>query len=541
MSGKIDKLRSSMTFNMIGAIVFLIALFGVIVSVLGFVSFTNAFKREYSTSTYHMAKTATTLINGDHIYEYLEGLDKDEYLRTQSYLDAYCQAMSVSLIYVIDVDKSDYGRFVSIFNSVDNAVDNTLYEPWELGHERETTNEEYKDKYEAVYNKEKPYETVYRMKTTDGQNPHITTIVPVTDSLGEVVAVLCLQRPARELYGARIPYLLNIIVSGVILAIVVSVIASLYIRRQFILPIRKVSKEAMRFSKDNTKGEGLDNVSRIDELSELASSIDIMESEMISYIENLTSVTAEKERISTELSLASAIQMNSVPNDFPAFPQRNDFDIYATMTPAKEVGGDFYNFFLIDDDHLAVVIGDVSGKGVPAALFMMVTNILVSFRTRAGGTPSEILSFVNDDLCEHNTVDMFVTIWLGILELSSGKLVYSNAGHEDPAVYRKKDNAFELVKTKHGFIAGGMPNMKFSDFEMTLEKGDRLFIYTDGVPEATNKDNKMFGLDRMMKVLNKNAKASLEDLLKNVHKEADGFVGEAPQFDDLTRLCLERK
>ena len=541
MSGKIDKLRSSMTFNMIGAIVFLIALFGVIVSVLGFVSFTNAFKREYSTSTYHMAKTATTLINGDHIYEYLEGLDKDEYLRTQSYLDAYCQAMSVSLIYVIDVDKSDYGRFVSIFNSVDNAVDNTLYEPWELGHERETTNEEYKDKYEAVYNKEKPYETVYRMKTTDGQNPHITTIVPVTDSLGEVVAVLCLQRPARELYGARIPYLLNIIVSGVILAIVVSVIASLYIRRQFILPIRKVSKEAMRFSKDNTKGEGLDNVSRIDELSELASSIDIMESEMISYIENLTSVTAEKERISTELSLASAIQMNSVPNDFPAFPQRNDFDIYATMTPAKEVGGDFYNFFLIDDDHLAVVIGDVSGKGVPAALFMMVTNILVSFRTRAGGTPSEILSFVNDDLCEHNTVDMFVTIWLGILELSSGKLVYSNAGHEDPAVYRKKDNAFELVKTKHGFIAGGMPNMKFSDFEMTLEKGDRLFIYTDGVPEATNKDNKMFGLDRMMKVLNKNAKASLEDLLKNVHKEADGFVGEAPQFDDLTMLCLERK
>ena len=246
-------------------------------------------------------------------------------------------------------------------------------------------------------------------------------------------------------------------------------------------------------------------------------------------------------RIESELDLASNIQADMLPNIYPAFPDRSEFDIYATMNPAKEVGGDFYDFFLVDDNHLCMVMADVSGKGVPAALFMMVTNILVSFRTRAGGTPSEILSFVNDDLCEHNTVDMFVTIWLGILELSSGKFVYSNAGHEDPAVYRKKDNAFELVKTKHGFIAGGMPNMKFSDFEMTLEKGDRLFIYTDGVPEATNKDNKMFGLDRMMKVLNKNAKASLEDLLKNVHKEADGFVGEAPQFDDLTMLCLERK
>ena len=529
-----------MTLNIIGAVIFLLAFFGVIVSIIGFVSFTKAFKNEYSTSTYHMADTATTLIKGDHLDDYLEGEYEDEYLQTKAYLDAYCKAIHVSLIYVIKVDTSDYRSFVSVFNLVNNSVDNTQYDPWELGHKRNTSNEEYEDKYEAIYNKEVPYETVYMTKTSKGIHPHITTLVPVKDSDGEVVGILCMQRPTRELFEARRPYLTNILISGVVLALIVSIITAAYMRRQFVLPLRRVSDEAIRFSRDNTKGESLDDVSRIKEIYSLAVSIDSMESDMVKYMENLTEVTAEKERIGTELSLASAIQENSVPNDFPAFPDRDDFDIYATMTPAKEVGGDFYNFFLVDDDHLAVVIGDVSGKGVPAALFMMVTNILVSFRTRMGGTPGEILKFVNDDLCEHNKIDMFVTIWLGILELSTGKLTYSNAGHEDPAVYRKKEGRFELVKTKHGFCAGGMPGMQYPDHDLTLEEGDRLFIYTDGVPEATDADNRMFGLEKMTQVLNDNASGSIEQILNGVKAEIDRFVGDAPQFDDLTMLCLER-
>ena len=530
-----------MTLNIIGAVIFLLAFFGVIVSILGFISFSRAFKSEYSTSTYHMADTATTLINGDHLEDYLDGEYEEEYLKTKGYLDRYCQAIHVSLIYVIQVDTDDYKSFVSIFNLVNNSVDNTTYEPWELGHKRGTSNEEYEDKYEAIYNKEVPYETVYRTKTSNGVHPHITTLVPVKDSDGDVVGILCMQRPTSELYAARRPYLVNIVISGVILALIVSIIAAAYIRRQFVLPLRRVSDEATRFSKDNKKGDPLDDVSRIKEINNLAVSIDSMEDEMIRYIENLTEVTAEKERIGTELSLASSIQENSVPNDFPAFPDRDDFDIYATMSPAKEVGGDFYNFFLVDDDHLAVVIGDVSGKGVPAALFMMVTNILVSFRTRTGGSPAEILKFVNDDLCEHNKIDMFVTIWLGILELSTGKLTYSNAGHEDPAVYSKRAGRFELIKTKHGFCAGGMAGMQYWDNELTLEEGDRLFIYTDGVPEASDADNKMFGLERMTRVLNDNTSGTLEHLLEAMKSEVDDFVGDAPQFDDLTMLCLERK
>ncbi len=259
---------------------------------------------------------------------------------------------------------------------------------------------------------------------------------------------------------------------------------------------------------------------------------------MVSYIENLTEVTAESERIGTELSLASKIQENSVPNIFPAFPERADFDIYAFMDPAKEIGGDFYNFFLIDDDHLAMVIGDVSGKGVPAALFMMVTNILISDRTHMGGGPSEILTFVNENLCAHNRAEMFVTVWLGILELSTGRLTAANAGHEYPAL-KRAEGGFEVFRDKHGFVLGGMEGVRYKEYELQLHPGDRLFLYTDGVPEATAADESMFGMERMLAALNEVPDASPEQILKKVRSAVDDFVKGAEQFDDLTMLCME--
>ena len=258
---------------------------------------------------------------------------------------------------------------------------------------------------------------------------------------------------------------------------------------------------------------------------------------MVRYIDNLTTATAEKERMGTELTLASTIQENSLPNHFPAFPDRNEFDIYAVMDPARQVGGDFYNFFLIDDDHLGLVIGDVSGKGVPAALFMMVTNILVSNRAQMGGTPAEVLAYVNDRLCEHNTAEMFVTIWLGILEISTGRVIAANAGHEYPVV--GKNSRFSLLKDRHGFVAGGMSGMAYKDYEIQLEPGDKLFVYTDGVPEATDAENRLFGTDRMLLALNEEPEAGPEKLLQNVRRAVDGFVKDAEQFDDLSMLCLE--
>ena len=537
---RFKRMCSSMSLNIIGAIVLLLLVFGTLVSILGFVSFTNAFKKEYSTSTYHMADTAASYVSGDFLTDYLEGRHINEYQRTKLFLDDYCKKMSVSLVYVIVVDTSDYGRFVSIFNAVDNTVDNSEYIEWKLGHKRNTTNDEYRAKYKALYNKESLYETVYRINPEDGSHPHITTLVPIKNIKGDVAGILCIQRPIRELKEARQPYVITIGISTFLLALFTSILAAVFIDKQFVTPINKVTAEATRFASENTKGEPLGRISKFDVFSSLAHSIDTMESDMVLYMENLTAVTAEKERIGTELSLARTIQSDSIPDSFPAFPNRTDFDIYATMTPAKEVGGDFYNFFLVDDDHLAVVIGDVSGKGVPGSLSMMVTNILISERTQMGGTPAEILSFVNKRLCEHNKAEMFVTLWLGIIELPTGRVLAASAGHDDAITYRK-GGRFCQIRTKHGLAAGAFLDSRYTDFEFRMGKGDKLFLFTDGATEATDGNGNMFRMDKLLNALNENREGSPQEILNGVHARVNEFVGDAPQFDDLTMLCFELK
>ena len=207
------------------------------------------------------------------------------------------------------------------------------------------------------------------------------------------------------------------------------------------------------------------------------------------------------------------------------------------MEPAKEVGGDFYDFFMIDDDHLGIVIADVSGKGVPAALFMMISKTIIQNYAMLGINPAEVLQSANNSLCSQNKMEMFVTAWIGILELSTGRVKCANAGHEYPAICR--DGKFELLKDRHGLVLGGMESVRYTDYEIQLDKGDKIFIYTDGVTEATDKDNNLFGTDRMVDALNKDPKAAPEEVLKNVRASVDQFVGIAEQFDDLTMLCLE--
>jgi hypothetical protein len=244
--------------------------------------------------------------------------------------------------------------------------------------------------------------------------------------------------------------------------------------------------------------------------------------------------------VKAELDTATRIQHSMVPNIFPAFPERKEFDIHAAMYTAKEVGGDFYDFFLIDENRLAMVIADVSGKGVPAALFMMASKILISDRTLMGGTPAEVLDFVNKRICSNNQAEMFVTVWLGILDIKTGKVTAANAGHEYPVI-RKNGGEFEILKDKHGFVVGGMDFVKYTDYEFTLNEGDSLFVYTDGIPEANNIDEELFGSGRMLDALNMNPDASSKEIVLNVKNEVDKFVGEAVKFDDLTMLCIKYK
>lgn len=275
-----------------------------------------------------------------------------------------------------------------------------------------------------------------------------------------------------------------------------------------------------------------------DEIGSLAVSFNQMTDSLQSYIANLKEVTAKEERIAMELSVATNIQASMLPKNFDIDPDKIRFSLFASMDPAKEVGGDFYDFFLIDEDHLGLVIADVSGKGVPAALFMMMSKILLNNYASMGGSPKEILERTNDQICKNNEEDMFVTVWLGIMTISTGKIVAANAGHEYPMI-RKPNGDFELFRDKHGFVIGGMEGMFYQEYEFTLEPGGTLFLYTDGVPEATNAEDQLFETDRMLEVLNQNKDAAPKDLLYNMKAAVDEFVGDAEQFDDLTMMAIK--
>lgn len=243
-------------------------------------------------------------------------------------------------------------------------------------------------------------------------------------------------------------------------------------------------------------------------------------------------------RIDTELSMATNIQASMLPRIFPAFPDRREFSICASMTPAREVGGDFYDFFMVDERHLAIVVADVSGKGVPAALFMMIGKTLIKDHTHAECDLGQVFSEVNTILCESNSEELFITAFEGVLDLVTGEFRFVNAGHELPCLCRA-GGQYEPQKIKHGFVLAGLPGVRYQAGTMQLAPGDKLFQYTDGVTEATDSQQQLFGMDRLLDALNENTDASPEALLPSVQAAIDAFVNGAPQFDDITMLALE--
>lgn len=339
-------------------------------------------------------------------------------------------------------------------------------------------------------------------------------------------------------------YLIWYVAVLVIISIAGAVIVRIFLRRGVINPINRLTKAAQSYSESRqSPGSDLKHFAGVeihtgDEIENLSEIMKNMESDMEKYERNLTRATAEKERINTELNLAARIQESMLPSRFPLFPERDEFDIYASMTPAKEVGGDFYDFFFTDDDHLVLTIADVAGKGVPASLFMMASDIMINDHVRIGeGSLAETLESVNEQMCNRNLLEMFVTVWIGVLEISTGKLRAANAGHEYPMI-RRPGGEFEILKDKHGFVLGGMEGVPFHEYEIEMEPGSSIFVYTDGVPEATDGEQQMFGTERTLQALNEEPGGSPEELLRRVQQAVAGFVGDAEQFDDMTMLCL---
>ena len=386
-------------------------------------------------------------------------------------------------------------------------------------------------------------ETLYDMSRTERYGWMCTAGVPLMNESGETVAFVLADVTLENVLPSLLDYLIRISLGMVFAIAFIIFLMSYYTNKQVVEPINSIAEAAMDYIKD-TKGERNDHFAKLnihtgDEIENLGGIMAGMEKELAHREARIRHITAERERVETELRMAHNIQEAMLPHAFPPFPERNEFDIYAIMDPAREVGGDFYDFFLIDKDHLGLVIADVSGKGVPAALFMMISKVILQSCAMLGRSPKEILQKTNQGLTSDNQVGMFVTVWLGILEISTGIITASNAGHEYPAIYRKETGTFELLKDKHGFVIGGMDQVHYEEYQIQLKPGDKLFVYTDGVPEATAVDSTMFGTDRMIEALNRNPDAAPQEILKTVRSAVDDFVKEAEQFDDLTMMCME--
>ncbi len=383
-----------------------------------------------------------------------------------------------------------------------------------------------------------PEQTVYEAWSDpkDGKDYYIGYI-PVAYE-GTVPCYLCVRYDWSTFNDDLVGKVIRTMIGGFLILMVLNALLILLIRKRATNPLTKVKNSMQTYMADKDSGkvhEAMGQIKCRNEIGVLADSFSDLAVEIDRYTEENLRLSAEKERIATELSLATSIQEDALPSQFP---DRPEFEIYASMDPAKQVGGDFYDFFMIDEDHLALVIADVSGKGIPAALFMMSSKILINDHAMMGGTPAEILERVNKQAYADNHAHMFVTVWLGILEISTGKLVTSSAGHEYPML--NVNGSYEMLKDKHGLAVGAMRKSKYTNTEIQLKKGDSIFVYTDGVAEATDAENQLFGTDRTLEALNAiPGSASQKEVLTQVRAAVDAFVKEAPQFDDLTMLGLK--
>lgn len=525
-----EKPKRKLQAKLIVRLLALAILLGVTLSCVITSRYRQSMEDYYAKIAFDQATIAADIIDGDTINRYAQTLEKDAYYHEISdYLMRVKQTVGLKYFYVVI------------------PYENDMYYIWDAGGDQEkgvcdigTRESYYGDGKEIMRGAFlTPGEETILVTDNDTYGYLASAYVAILDSSGTAVALSCVDISMEMINNQITQFILVITLTivGILLFFMIGYFA--FIKWALLRPI-----EQLNLATKTMVSENIDaladfnlNIHTRDELESLAEAFTHMAHKLHDYIIDLTAITAEKERIGAELDVARHIQASMLPSIFPAFPERPELDIYATMIPAKEVGGDFYDFFLIDDDHLGMVMADVSGKGVPAALFMVIAKTLLKNVAQTGLSPKSVLEKVNKQLCVGNDAEMFVTVWLGILEISTGKLSCANAGHEYP-VLRRANGRYELLKDRHGFVLAGMEHSRYTEYEIQLYPCDRIFLYTDGVPEATNASNELYGTGRMLDALNHSEGSDCKQLLAALKLDIDTFVGDSPQFDDITMLSL---
>ena len=513
---------------------------------LSYRTYANTMDEHYQKMTLDLAETAIAMLDSEKIQQYAETLEKDEYYNDQlEILRKLVEANDEALYIYINVPPNG-GSFVEgdpIYDIMDTDPEVAFPEE------------------EVAYLDIAAGDNIVYISETEEYGWLCTAVVWMYDETGDTYAFMNVDISMNDVMADRMDFL-RVVLFAILLAMVAAcVILVLLVNRFVVNPINQVARAALQYVSDRRTSEGRSastgvrristgedgeersaisklNIRTGDEIQALSEAIKTMELEINEYIQDLTTVTAEKERIGAELNVATQIQADMLPRIFPAFPEREEFDVYATMNPAKEVGGDFYDFFLVDDDHLAVVIADVSGKGVPAALFMVIAKTLIKNHAQNQEAPGTVFTQTNEQLCEGNDAGLFVTAWMGVLEISTGKFVYVNAGH-NPPLLKRAGGTFEWLKSRPGFVLAGMEGVRYRENTLQLEPGDRLYLYTDGVTEATNSHEELFGDERLQNALNEYMDLPVEQFLPKIKECIDAFVGDADQFDDITMLALD--
>ena len=584
---------NKLSVKIIGSIVILVTLLTIIVGFFSYQVFTNTMLKETTealgqSADYSMnyavkwrvsdyleigAKRMDELLASDFTEilpddpEWVVDMTKAYFATSADYV-TLCQSRNIDAIALIvpDADKgyseytivNDYADVYDQINDNSDFIDepvNTeesteseepvtnwinLYEPATLGTRFPLENEELQSALRKLWERETLHESIIDFEGDNVIGPKITYLQAVEAGGDTPDGILVLVQSIRPMMESWHRFVVGITLIATGMIIIGILILGIYIRTRIVKPVDKITQEAYRFARKNEKAENtlVGNVGNITEICVLAESIDKMEEDTINNMDKIAIMSRESDRMDTELSFAADLQRSVLP-DAGEFSMHRQFRIAAQMSPAREVGGDFYDFFMIDDNHLALLIADVSDKGVGAALFMAVSKMLIKARAGMGGHAAEIITYVEEKLNADNKAGMFVTVWLGIVDLTTGGVNACNAGHAFPAILKSdSDEGYRIEKTVHGPPVCFLPGMEHVEYDFRLDPGDRIFLYTDGVTEAKRSDGERFGNDRLISALNEDRDIGDESLILRVKAAVEHFAGDEPQFDDMTMVSI---
>ncbi len=504
----------------------------VVLSLVCYFANKNKYITFYSQKTQEIVAHAATFVDGDRIATYLDSGEKDSaYAALQIQLNTIKKVYDLKYLFVFKPGNDLLTYIIEATKPGDNLADIA-----NLG-----DTDPYPANFKALLFADIAAKRAsnYPISENDQYGFVTSAWAPILNANGDVVAVVEADLSMSQVLDA-LNHFVIVIVAIIFSGVSLSVLLLLWVvSRSVTRPINRLTVGVAQVD-----GGNLDPAFEIhtgDEIEDLANAFIKMTDKIKAYIINLAAETAKRERITSELAVAAQIQRDLLPNVFPAFPANSCFDIYAEMHAAREIGGDFYDFFLIGEDKLAFVVADVSGKGIPAALFMMMAKTIIKTNALSGYPVNEVLARANNTLFENNETSMFVTAFLGILDFNTGELSYANAGHNPPLIRNAQGN-YEWLPVKHGFVLAGLQNVKYTRQEIQLARSQRIFCYTDGVTEAVNGNQELYSDRRLIDTLNLNKDLpTITDLIGSVIKAIDAFTAGAEQADDITLLAVEFK